>query len=354
MKIAQVAPLYESVPPKFYGGTERIASYLTEELVRKGHEVTLFASGDSVTNAMLVAGCDEALRLCNHCTDLLAPHIMQLQQVQEQIHEFDIVHYHTDYPHFPLSRIRQHPQLTTLHGRLDLPELQAIYRKFQDMPVVSISLDQRKPVPFAHWIGNIYHGVPAGLYHFHPRDGQYLAFLGRASPEKGLDKAIEIALRTGHKLKIAAKINKEERDYFDREIAHYLDNPLIEFLGEISENEKDEFLGNALCVIFPIDWPEPFGLVMIEALACGTPVIAYKRGSVPEVVEDKKAGFIVNDIDEAVKAVNSLHVISRKTCRDIFENRFTVSRMAEDYLALYQHIIEEKQKQKKLSGLQGV
>ncbi|MEI6946629.1 glycosyltransferase family 4 protein [Paraflavisolibacter sp. H34] len=347
MRIAQVAPLYERVPPRFYGGTERIVSYLTEELVRVGHEVTLFASGDSVTAARLVPGCTESLRLCTYCTDMLAPHIGQLQMVQDRLHEFDIVHYHTDYGHFPLSRINRHPQLTTLHGRLDLPELQVLYRLYADMPVVAISDDQKRPLPFARWAATIYHGLPPELYAYYPRQGHYLAFLGRISKDKGIDKAIEIAKQTGLPLKIAAKIDldakidKKERSYFEKEIAPLLDHPLLDFLGEISEEQKNEFIGNALCVLFPIDWPEPFGLVMIESLACGTPVIAFKRGSVPEVIDDGLSGFVVHDTAAAVQAVGRLHRIRRQDCRGQFEKRFTARRMTEDYLAVYRQVMHQ-------------
>jgi glycosyltransferase involved in cell wall biosynthesis len=339
MRIAQVSPLYESVPPKYYGGTERVVSYLTEELVAQGHDVTLFASGDSVTKARLVAPCRRSLRLDKNCIDQLSHHLLMLEMVAQRAREFDIIHYHVDYLHFPLSRRLGRPQVTTLHGRLDIPDLVPLYREFRDMPVISISNAQREPLPFANWQGTVYHGLPLDLYTFRPEPGRYLAFLGRISPEKRLDRAIRIALRTGLELKIAAKVDRVDKEYFESVIKPLLKEPGIEYLGEIGEGEKDEFLGNALALLFPIDWPEPFGLVMIEALACGTPVIAYRRGSVPEVLEDGVTGFIVHGFEDAVRAVEEVHKIERARCRAVFEERFSARRMAQDYLAIYQNLL---------------
>jgi glycosyltransferase involved in cell wall biosynthesis len=281
MRIAQVAPLYESVPPKYYGGTERVVSYLTEELVRQGHEVTLFASGDSETNARLVAGCRRSLRLDKHCNNQLTHHLVMLERVFARAADFDIIHFHVDYMHFPLSRREPITQVTTLHGRLDIPDLVPLYREFGDMPLISISNGQQKPLAWGNWQATIHHGLPADKYRFRAQPGSYLAFLGRISPEKRVDRAIKIPTQVDMPLKIAAKIDPVDKDYFDVAIAPLLRNPLVEFVGEIGEQEKDEFLGNAYGLLFPIDWPEPFGLVMIEAIACGTPVIAYRAGAVP-------------------------------------------------------------------------
>jgi glycosyltransferase involved in cell wall biosynthesis len=340
MRIAQVAPLYESVPPKTYGGTERVVSYLTEELVARGHDVTLFASADSVTRARLVAGCPQALRFDVSCHDPLVYHYLLLEQVARERKQFDLIHFHTDYLHFPLARHYGLPHLTTLHGRLDLPELGMLYREYSDAPVVSISDAQRTGVPHAAWLGTVYHGLPKDLYQFNERPGGYLAFLGRVSPEKRLDQAIEIASRLGVVLRVAAKVDRHDRDYYVREIAPLLHNPHVEFIGEISEGEKSEFLGGAQALLFPIDWPEPFGLVLIEALACGTPVIAYRRGSVPEIIADGDTGFLVDNADEAVAAVRRLRQLSRRRCREVFEARFTSGRMADDYLAMYAAIAD--------------
>lgn len=340
MRVAQIAPLYESVPPKMYGGTERVVSYLTEELVKQGHEVTLFASGDSKTKAKLIDISPEALRL-NNCQDPLAHHVVQLQEVIERADEFDILHFHIDYLHYPISRLLRKPQVTTLHGRLDLPDLLPVYRKFSDMPVVSISHAQRVPLWMAHWVGNVYHGLPKDLYQLGKGEGDYVAFLGRVSPEKRVDRAIEIAKRCGIKIKIAAKIDKADQDYFNKEIKHLLAHPLVEFIGEIGEVEKGEFLGNAKALLFPIDWPEPFGMVMIEAMACGTPVIAYHHGSVPEIIDIGKTGFIVTSMDEAVQALDNIHLINRMTCRSVFEDRFSAERMALDYVKIYKQLIAQ-------------
>jgi glycosyltransferase involved in cell wall biosynthesis len=286
-----------------------------------------------------VAPCRRSLRLDKNCIDQLSHHLLMLEMVAQRAREFDIIHYHVDYLHFPLSRRLGRPQVTTLHGRLDIPDLVPLYREFRDMPVVSISNAQREPLPFANWQGTVYHGLPLDLYTFRPEPGRYLAFLGRISPEKRLDRAIRIALRTGLELKIAAKVDRVDKEYFESVIKPLLKEPGIEYLGEIGEGEKDEFLGNALALLFPIDWPEPFGLVMIEALACGTPVIAYRRGSVPEVLEDGVTGFIVHGFEDAVRAVEEVHKIERARCRAVFEERFSARRMAQDYLAIYQNLL---------------
>ena len=335
MKIAQVAPLHESVPPKLYGGTERVVSYLTEELVRQGHDVTLFASGDSVTQARLVAACGRSLRLDERCIDTVAHHLLMLEQVLQQAHRFDILHFHVDYLHFPLSRRGRYPHVTTLHGRLDLPDLVPLYDEFRDMPVVSISDSQREPLPQADWRATVYHGLPGELYRPRLEPGKYLAFVGRTAPEKRVDRTIEIARRARVPLKIAAKVAAADEEYFRSEIEPLLEHPQVEFIGEIGEGEKEEFLGNAMALVFPIDWPEPFGLVMIEALACGTPVIAWRNGSVPEVIDEGRTGFIVDSVEEAVEAVRRIPEIDRAHCRAVFEERFHVRRMAHDYLRLY-------------------
>jgi glycosyltransferase involved in cell wall biosynthesis len=340
MRIAQVAPLYESVPSRGYGGTERVVSYLTEELVRQGHEVTLFASGDSVTSAHLVAPCRGALRLDTQCLDPLARHLLMVEQVFQQSGRFDLIHWHTEYLHFPLARRQPTPQVTTLHGRLDLPDLVPFYQEFTDVPVVSISDAQRQPLPGVNWQGTVYHGLPEELYTFRPEPGTYLAFLGRISPEKRVDRAIAIAQRLGLELKIAAKVDPADRAYFEAVIAPLLREPLVEYVGEIGEGEKNAFLGHASALLFPIDWPEPFGLVMTEALACGTPVIAYRRGSVPEIIEEGVTGCIVHDLEEAVRAVERLPRLSRWRCRQRFEERFSAARMAREYLAIYRRLAE--------------
>ena len=339
MRIAQVAPLYESVPPRLYGGTERVVSWLTEKLVALGHEVTLFASGDSVTQAQLVPCSPKALRLDPECIDPVAHHILMLEKVMGQAEEFDLIHFHVDYLHFPLSRRAQLPCVTTLHGRLDLPDLPPLYKEFNEMPVISISNAQRKPLPWANWLGTVHHGLPPCSLRFNSVGGEYLAFLGRISPEKRLDRAIEIAIRLGMKLKVAAKIDRADQSYFERMIKPLLNNPLIEFVGEVGSSEKGEFLGNATALLFPINWPEPFGLVMIESLACGTPVIAYPHGSVPEIILDGSCGFLVNSIDQAVEAVTRINEIDRADCRRHFERNFTDERMACKYLELYEQVL---------------
>jgi glycosyltransferase involved in cell wall biosynthesis len=339
MRIAQVAPLYEPVPPRGYGGTERVVSWLTEELVRQGHEITLFASGDSLTRATLVPVCPISLRTNPTCNDMLAHHILLLEQVRQRRDEFDIVHYHIDYLHFPLSRQIEVPQVTTLHGRLDLPDLIPLYREFADMPVVSISLSQRYPLLHANWVGNVYHGLPEDSLPFHEGPGEYLAFIGRISPEKRPDRAIEIATRAGAKLKIAAKVDAVDREYFERAVRPLLKRPNIEFIGEVGDLAKRDFLGNAIASLAPIDWPEPFGLNMIEAMACGTPTIAFGQGSVPELIEDGVSGIIVHTMDEAVAAVRQAMAMSRRAVWRAFKSRFTVRRMVSDYIAIYEKLI---------------
>lgn len=336
MRIAQVAPLVEAVPPKFYGGTERIVSYLTEELVRLGHEVTLFASGDSRTSAELVACGERALRLEAAVFDPIPHMLVMLAEVHRRAAEFDVLHFHIDLLHFPIFQDLAAQTLTTVHGRVDLPDLPPFYRRFSQFPLVSISDDQRRPLASANWIATVYHGLPHDLLSFSatPR-GDYFAFLGRISPEKRPDRAIEIARRTGLPLRIAAKVDNVDRQYFEHTIAPLLDHPLVEFIGEIGEAEKNAFLGNARALLFPIDWPEPFGLVVIEAMACGTPVIAFLRGSVPEVIEDGVTGFIVESVDEAVNAVARLDSLDRRTIRARFERGFSAARMTRDYEALY-------------------
>ncbi|HWW18097.1 MAG TPA: glycosyltransferase family 4 protein [Candidatus Saccharimonadales bacterium] len=343
MKIAQVAPLYESVPPKLYGGTERVVSYLTEALVEAGHEVTLFASGDSETSARLIPGCPKALRLNNYeCQDQLAHHFVMLEEVLERAEQFDIIHFHVDYMHFPLSRLSGLVHVSTLHGRLDSPDLVPLYRKYKNMPVTSISLSQRKPLPWVNWIGNVYHGLPADLLPLGSGRGKYLAFLGRISPEKRADRAIEIAQRLNMPLKIAAKVDPADRVYYEREIKHLLNTPNVEFIGEINEQQKGAFLGDAYAYLFPIDWPEPFGLTMIESMACGTPTIAFNCGSVPEVITHGVTGFIVDTVDEAVNAVQQAAVLDRAACRAEFMKRFSAPKMAQQYVKLYEASVRAK------------
>lgn len=339
MRIAQVAPLYESVPPRYYGGTERVVSWLTERLVAVGHEVTLFASADSVTNARLIPMCKQALRLDPNCKDPLPHHLLMVEEVFARAEDFDLIHFHTDYLHFPRSRREKIPSLTTLHGRLDIADLIPLYKVFRALPVVSISDAQRVPLPWANWIGTVHHGMPVNELPFYEDRGEYLAFLGRVSPEKGLDRAIEIAIRSGKNLKIAAKVDRADEEFFDRTIKPLLKHPLIEFIGEIGNDDKSAFLGNAEALLFPIEWPEPFGLVMIEALASGTPVIAYPFGSVPEVISDGNCGFIVRDIDSAVDAVARLGEIDRRECRKHFEMRFSDAEMAKNYLSIYERLV---------------
>lgn len=335
MRIAQVAPLFESVPPRLYGGTERVVSWLTEELVGMGHEVTLFASGDSQTSARLISPCDRALRLEASVVDRTAPHILMLEQVFSRAGDFDVIHFHTDYLHFSLSRRTPVRGVTTLHGRLDLPELTGIFKEFGEMPVVSISNAQREPVPWLNWQATIHHGLPADRFGFHERSAGYLAFLGRISYEKGLDDAIAIARAAGLPLRIAAKLDAVDRGYFTTAIEPLLRQPGLEFLGEIPEADKEALIGDAAAVLFPIRWPEPFGLVMIEAMTCGTPVIAFPHGSVPEIVDDGVTGVLARDASEGVEAVARALSLDRREVRRRALERFSVTRMALDYLSVY-------------------
>jgi glycosyltransferase involved in cell wall biosynthesis len=339
VKIAQVAPLYESVPPAQYGGTERVVAWLTEELVRLGHDVTLFASGDSKTSARLISPCVRSLRTDPDCRDKLAPHMLLLEQVFQQAQNFDVIHFHIDYLHYCISRRQEMPHITTLHGRLDTPQLAPLYREFRDIPLVSISDAQREPLPWANWQATVYHGLPPDLHTFRPPAGRYLAFLGRISPEKRVDRAIEIAKRCGLPLKVAAKVDHDDREYFEAEVRPLLDDPLVEFLGEVGGKAKDEFLGKAYALLFPIDWPEPFGLVMIEAMACGTPVIACRCGSVPEIIDEGVTGFVLDNWEDCADAVGRVSGLCRRRCRETFERRFTSARMAEDYLKVYERAI---------------
>jgi len=343
MKIAQVAPLFERVPPMAYGGTERVISYLTEELVRQGHEVTLFASGDSVTAARLVAPIEHSMRPDQKSHGWLAYQTIQMDQLAALADAFDVIHFHTDYLHFPLARALGVPHLTTVHGRLDLPELAPLYRHFSDTPLVSISDNQRLPLPWANWLQTVHHGLPPELYAYQENEGNYFVFIGRISPEKRVDRAIDIALDCGRRLYIAAKIDDADAGYFNDRIKPLLDHPLVEYIGEIGEREKRELLGNATALLFPIDWPEPFGLVMIEAFACGTPVIAYRHGSIPEIMEHGVTGFVVTDQDEAKQAARDIGTLDRRRCRDVFERRFTASHMAGNYLAAYQRVAGGRQ-----------
>jgi glycosyltransferase involved in cell wall biosynthesis len=342
MRIAQISPLYESVPPAGYGGTERIVSYLTEELVRRGHEVTLFASGDSVTSADLVSPCKKSLRLHGDGVDPLIYHYLEMEEVISRAKEFDLLHFHIDYLHYPFSNRNTYRHITTLHGRLDIPGLKSLYKKYHAVPLVSISNNQRTPVKDANWIGTVYHGLPKNLLTVNKKAGNYVAFLGRFSPEKRADHAIRIAREAGMPIKVAAKLDDADRAYFENEIEHLLHEPGVEFLGEINEEAKNDFLGNAAALLFPIDWPEPFGLVMIEAMACGTPVIAYNRGSVPEIIDEGKTGFIVQSIDEAVHALKHIQLLDRGKVREIFEQRFSVEEMTDNYEKIYHEMLEEK------------
>jgi glycosyltransferase involved in cell wall biosynthesis len=342
MKIAQVAPLTEAVPPKLYGGTERVVAYLTDALVELGHEVTLFASGDSLTKAQLAPIWPQALRLDPSIRDHLAPIFMELETVARRAHEFDVIHAHLDYFGYPLLRRLNVPSVTTLHGRLDLPELQPLYGLYGDIPVVSISDSQRAPLPQANYVATVYHGLPQNMLQKGDGKGGYLAFLGRISPEKAPDAAIRIAAKAGMPLKIAAKVDKVDQDYFKTQIEPLLSQAHVEFIGEIGEHQKTEFLGNAAALVFPIAWREPFGLVMIEAMACGCPVIAFENGSVPEVLEDGITGFIVQNENEAADAVRRIPQLDRDRIRAEFDRRFTAHHMAQNYLALYARLAKAK------------
>jgi glycosyltransferase involved in cell wall biosynthesis len=338
LRIAQVAPLAESVPPQLYGGTERIVSYLTEELVRQGHRVTLYASGDSVTGAELVAITPRALRLDPDVIDPLAHSVRLVERVMADADRYDVIHFHTDHVQLAAMRRLRTPSVATMHGRMDLPDLAALYAEFGDVALVSISDAQRTPLPDLNWQATIYHGLPMEEIRPSFEAGHYLAFLGRTSPEKGLDQAIAIARRTGQPLKIAAKIDSFDEEYFESKIRPLLTGE-IEFVGEIEEDQKDAFLGGAAGLLFPIDWPEPFGLVMIEAAARGTPVLAYPRGSVGEVIEEGVTGLVVDDVDQAVAALPQLLRLPRAAVRRAVEQRFSQARMASDYVALYRRLI---------------
>jgi glycosyltransferase involved in cell wall biosynthesis len=340
VRIAQVAPLYERVPPRLYGGTERVVSFLTEELVRRGHEVTLFASGDSATGARLVAAVPRALRGGAPAGDPRAPHVVQLGQVFERAAEFDLIHCHVDYPALACSRLVATPTVHTLHGRLDLPELADVFRYYRGVPLVSISDAQRAPLRDLdlHWAATVYHGVPLARYPFAPHGGRYFAFLGRISPEKRVDLAIAVARRVGVRLRIAAKVDGADRAYFEREIRPLLEDPSIDFVGEIGDEDKPAFLGGAAALLFPIDWPEPFGLAVIEALACGTPVITRPCGALPEIMVDGVTGFVGETLDDLVEAAKRIDTIDRAACRRHVETRFAVERMADDYEAVYRRL----------------
>jgi glycosyltransferase involved in cell wall biosynthesis len=341
MHIAQIAPLTEAVPPKLYGGTERVVSWLTEELIALGHDVTLFASGDSHTSAKLEAMWPRALRLDGSVRDPNALHMMMLEKVYQRAGEFDFLHFHLDYYPFSLFSRQPTPFATTLHGRLDLPEHQPVFDTFCNAPVISISNAQRRPLPQAHWVRTVLHGLPENLLTPKPIKPSYLAFLGRIAPEKGIDRAIRIAQHCGIPLKVAAKVDRADQDYYDEQIKPLIQSGNVEFIGEINDTQKSDFLSGAIALLVPIDWPEPFGLVMIEAMACGTPVIAFNRGSVPEVIDDGISGFIVEDINGAIGAVDRLEQLSREKIRRHFEQRFTARRMAQDYLSVYRALSEK-------------
>lgn len=345
MKIAQVAPLHESVPPRLYGGTERVVYNLTEELVALGHDVTLYASGDSATSARLIPHSECALRLDPTCRDPLARHMTMLETVYRDHLHYDLIHSHVDYLPFSFARRCTTPFVTTLHGRLDLPDLVPLYDEYSELPVVSISDAQRRPLRQANWVGTVYHGLRPDRFVFRPEPGKYLAFLGRISPEKGVDTAIKIARQVGYPLRIAAKIDRVDWEYYCTAVKPLMDHPLIEYIGEIGENEKSEFLGHALALVFPIDWPEPFGLAMIEAMACGTPVVAARCGSIPEVVDHGITGYIFDTFAEAIDAIEHLPAFDRTACRETFEQRFTARRMATDYLDVYSGLVANRYRQ---------
>jgi glycosyltransferase involved in cell wall biosynthesis len=351
MKIAQVAPLTEAVPPRLYGGTERVVSWLTEELVALGHDVTLFASGDSVTSAKLSPFWPRSLRLDGAVRDANALHVALVEEICQRAGEFDIIHCHLDYLPFSLLSRQSTPFVTTLHGRLDLPELQPVFNTFSNVPVVSISSSQRRPLPQANWIETVHHGLPEGLLRPRRAPASYLAFLGRISPEKGVERAIEIAHVCRMPLKIAAKVDQADATYFNREIVPLLKNTHVEFIGEINDEQKPEFLSGAAALLAPIAWPEPFGLVMIEAMACGTPVIAFNRGSAPEIIEDGLTGFVVEDVMSAAAAVRMAMDLPRDQIRVRFEQRFTARRMANDYLDVYRRLIFARRGRPRLASV---
>jgi glycosyltransferase involved in cell wall biosynthesis len=338
VRIAQIAPLAEAVPPKLYGGTERVVWWLTEALIALDHDVTLYASADSQTSARLIPGAPQALRLAG-INDHQASTLAMLDQVLHDADQYDFLHFHSDFLHFPAFRHLADKCVTTLHGRLDLPDFWPAFDAFPEMKLVSISDNQREPVPRANFVATVHHGMPVDLIQFDAVGGDYLAFIGRISPEKRPDRAIEIATKTGMKLKIAAKIDPADQAYFTEVIEPLLDNPLVEFIGEIGEAAKQEFLGGARALLFPIDWPEPFGLVMIEAMAAGTPIIAWSNGSAPEVIEHGRSGFLVECLEQAIAAVEAAGPLSRSGVRAAFEERFSVERMARDYVELYERLL---------------
>jgi len=342
VKIAQVAPLYESVPPRAYGGTERVVSYLTEALVEMGHDVTLFASGDSVTSANLVTVVPMGLRLDRRKPDPLVWHTIMMDMVLKEAHEFDIIHFHTDVLQLSLVGQCRTPCLSTPHGRLDLSDLKPLFQRFGNHPMTSISNSQRAPAPWVNWRATVHHGLPLGLYSLHLRPQEYFAFVGRISPEKRCDRAIEIAKACGVPLRIAAKVDPADRAYFESTIEPLLDDALVTFIGEIGDDAKDDFIGNAKALLMPIDWPEPFGLVMIEAMACGTPVIAYAHGSVPEILEDGVTGFVVENQEQAIAAARQVERIDRRRCRQVFEQRFAAPVMARKYLDVYRELVDAR------------
>ena len=350
LRVAQIAPLHESVPPKLYGGTERVVAYIAEELARRGHDVTLFASGDSTAKVPLRAGFPEALRLKGLDYMGAAYHLRMLSEIYDHAERFDIIHSHVDFLAFPFSRLVSVPTVSTMHGRLDLDAFVPLYRSYTDLPLVSISNEQRRPIPFMNWVGTVYHGLPRNLLRFNPGPGSYLAFLGRISPEKRPDLAIEVARRAGVPLKIAAKVDPVDRDYFDAVVKPLLSTPGVEFLGEINDSEKEDFLGGALALLFTVDWPEPFGLAMIEAMACGTPVIARPCGSVPEVVRPGVTGLIASGIDDLVRAAAQIGKLSRQDCREVFEQRFTSEVMAANYERVYYRLIDERRNAAAVTG----
>jgi glycosyltransferase involved in cell wall biosynthesis len=342
VKIAQVAPLYESVPPRAYGGTERVVSYLTETLVEMGHEVTLFASGDSVTSAHLVSVVPRGLRLDPNKPDPLVWHTIMMDMVHKAAPSFDIIHFHTDVLQLPMVGHCRTPCVSTAHGRLDLPDLKPLFRCFPRHPMVSISNSQRKPLPWVNWRATVHHGLPLGLYSLHPQPQDYFAFVGRISPEKRADRAIEIAKACGIPLHIAAKVDAADKAYFESTIQPLLDDPLVTYVGEIGDDAKNDFIGNARALLMPIDWPEPFGLVMIEAMACGTPVIAYGHGSVPEIIDQGVTGFIVENQEQAIAAARDIERIDRRRCRQVFEQRFAARVMAKRYLEVYRELVDAR------------
>ena len=353
MHIAQIAPLTESIPPRLYGGTERVVGNLCDALVQLGHQVTLFAAADARTDAKLIAVRDRSIRLDPApLKSDVAAHLSMLAEVRRRAWQFDVMHFHIDLLHFPVFEQQAHRTVTTLHGRLDLTDLEGAYRHWPQFGLVSISDHQRTPLPFVNWLATVPHGLPEHQFSFRerPQPG-YLAFIGRISPEKRPDVAISIARRAGIPLKIAAKVDKVDRDYFETRIAPLLDHPLIDYIGEIGDSEKSEFLGNARALLFPIDWPEPFGLVMIEALACGVPVVAFRGGSVPEVIEHGVTGFIVDTLDDAIAATRQVSRLDRQRCRAEFERRFSIGRMAADYVDLYQRLIAERALTRMLTGV---